>query len=181
MTTVYESDWIVDASRAEVWAALHPQQRIDRTRTTVDTPRVIQHGTTRVEVVHEGDEHGEGLVRLCRFRAPWYVGGWARSWELVSEVRADEYQRYDVLLCAPPYATVKGWYRLEALPDGRTRVHLHEEYRLQSRWLAPLLEKRLHDFMLKDNDVQFKGMIEDGVRALRAAGPVIPGPGDAAR
>ena len=170
MTTIYENSWIVDGSREEVWTVLHPQKSFDRSRTTVDNPRVVEHGSTRIEVVHEGDENGLGLVRLCWFLAPWYLGGQARSWEIVSEVRPYELQRYDVLLCAPPYATVKGWFRLEALSDGRTRMNIHEEYTMRSRWLAPFLEKRVHDFMLKDNDVKFKGMIDDGLRALRAQG-----------
>ncbi|WP_375397275.1 hypothetical protein [uncultured Sphingomonas sp.] len=169
MTTTYENSWTVDGSRDDVWAVLHPQKDFDRSLTTVDRPRVIEHGSTRVEVLHEGDENGLGLVRRCRFLAPGYLGGTAQSWEMVSEVRAPEFQRYDVLVCAPPSATVKGWYRLEAIEESRTRVHIHEEYTMRSRWLAPLLERRVHDFFLKDNDVKFKGMIEDGLRARRSA------------
>lgn len=166
---VYENSWIVDAPREDVWEVLHPQKTFDRHRTTVAAPRVIEHGTTRVEVVCEGDEEGRGLVRRCWFRAPWYLGGgMARSWEIVSQVRAPEYQQYDVLLCTPPDATVLGWYRLEDLGDGRTRMHIHEEYTMASRLLAPILEKRTHDFFLSDNDDQFKSMIEDGIMARRA-------------
>jgi hypothetical protein len=166
---LYESSWIVAAPRNEVWELLHPQKTLDRSRTTVASPRVIEHGSTRVEVLSEGDEEGRGLVRRCWFRAPWFLGGGlARSWEIVSEVRAPDYQQYDVLLCTPPDAKVVGWYRLEDLHDGRTRVHIHEEYTMASRWLAPLLEKRAHNFFLSDNDERFKGMIEDGIMARRA-------------
>jgi Polyketide cyclase / dehydrase and lipid transport len=157
---VYDSNWIVAASREEVWAALHLPEGFDRSQTTVDTPRVFEHKTTRVEVVFEGDEQGRGLARRCWFRAPWWLGGRARSWEVVTEVRAPEYEQYDVLLCAPPFARVKGWYRLEDLGDRRTRLHIHEEYKMESRFLAPLLEKAAHNFFLKDNDANFRGIIE---------------------
>lgn len=165
----YDSDWIVDAPRDEIWAVLHPQKTFDRTTTTVANPRVIEHGTTRVEIVSEGDENGQGLVRQCWYAIPWYVPGIGRSWEIVSEVRGSEYQRYDVLFCTPPHATARGWYRLEDLGDGRTRFHFHEEFHMENRWLALLIERRLHRFISKDNDRIMRGIIESGIRA-RGAG-----------
>ena len=167
--STHDSSWIVDAPREEVWAVLHPQQAFDRRSTTVATPRHIAHGDTRIEVVSEGDETGRGLVRQCWYAVPWYVGGRARSWEIVSEVRVPEYQRYDVLFCTPPRATAMGWYRLEALGDGRTRVRFHEELTLEQRWLAPLLEARVHRFVSRDNDVNLKAIIEKGLAARRAS------------
>ena len=165
----YDSDWVVDAPREEIWAVLHPQKTFDRRTTTVANPRVIQHGATRVEVVNEGDENGQGLVRRCWFATPWYVPAVGRSWEIVSEVRPPEYQRYDVLFCTPPHASARGWYRLEDIGEGRTRFHFHEDYEMEARWLAPLIERRVHLYFSKDNDRIMRGMIEDGVRARRAA------------
>lgn len=166
---VYDSSWIVDAPPRAIWEIFHPPATVDCSRTTVDNPRVIAHGVLRVAIVAEGDAHGVGLVRVTRYRAPWYVGGIGRSWEIISEVRDGEFERYDVLFCFPPRATVKGWYRLEDLGDGRTRLHVHEEFTMESRWLAPLLERRVHDFILKESDEAFRAVIADGLRRRGAA------------
>ena len=40
---------------------------------------------------------------------------------------------------------------------------------METRWLAPLIERRVHRYFSKDNDRIMRGMIEDGVRARRAA------------
>jgi hypothetical protein len=164
----HDSNWIVDAPRDEVWAVLHPQKDFDRATTTLANPRLIHHGTVRIEVIGEGDETGQGLIRRCWYALPWYVGGEGRSWEIVSEVRPPDYQRYDVLFCTPPAATAAGWYRLEDIGDGRTRVHFHEEYRMERRWLAWLIEAPIHRYLSRDNDINLKGIIEDGLKARRA-------------
>jgi hypothetical protein len=104
----HDSNWVVDAPRDEVWLALHTPAQDDRRATTVANPRVIQHNNVRIEIVAEGDEHGQGLVRRCWYAVPWYFGGKARSWEIVSEVKPPEYQRYDVLFCTPPDAVAAG-------------------------------------------------------------------------
>ncbi|WP_174273941.1 SRPBCC family protein [Sphingomonas bacterium] len=162
----HDSDWIVDAPREEVWSALHPQKDFDRKQTTIDNPRHIAFDNVRIEVLHEGDENGEGLVRRTWFAVPWYVGGKARSWEIVSEVRAPEYQRYDAVM-TPPHCYAIGWYRLEALDGDRTRVHFHEEFRIEKGWLR-WLERPIHRFLSADNDKNLKGIIEQAVAARRA-------------
>jgi hypothetical protein len=48
----------------------------------VASPRVIEHNNVRIVIFAQGDAHGQGLVR--------------RSWEIVSEVRPPECQRYEV-------------------------------------------------------------------------------------
>jgi hypothetical protein len=62
-----------------------------------------------------------------------------------------------------------GWFRLEDIGGGRTRFHFHEEYRMENRWLAWLIERHVHRFISKDNDKHVIGMIENGLRAMRAA------------
>ena len=66
---------------------------------TIHAPRIIEHGNVRIEIINEGDEHGQGLVRHCYFAVPKYLlsGGRAQSWETVSEVRAPEFSRYDAI------------------------------------------------------------------------------------
>jgi hypothetical protein len=170
--TTHDSHWIVDAPRDEVWMVLHPQKQFDRRETTYATPRLIEHGNVRIEVVSEGDENGQGLVRQCSYAVPWYVGGKARSWEIVSEVRPPDYQRYDVLFCTPPHARATGWYRLKDVGEGRTRVDFHEEFQMESRWLAALIEGHIHRYLSKDNDVNLKGIMVSLRGAVRLFGPI---------
>jgi hypothetical protein len=67
----------------------------------------------------------------------------------------------------PPWSRFRGWHRLEDLGDGTTRVHFHEEYHVNNPLLRALLEKRLHRFISRDNDVNLEGIINDGLRARR--------------
>ena len=150
-----------------VWAVVHRAPPVDRRASFAD-PRVQVHNNVRIEIVAEGDENGQGLVRCCWYEVPWYVGGRARSWEIVSEVRPPVYKRYDVLFCTPPPAKAKGWFRLEDLGDGRTRVRFHEEFAMEQRWLAPLIERRVHRFISRDNDRNMQNMIEAGLAARQA-------------
>ena len=44
---------------------------------------------TRIEILHPGDEIGNGLVRHCYFPVPWWLGsrGVGQSWEWLTEVK----------------------------------------------------------------------------------------------
>ena len=59
-------------------------------------PRIIEYPAGRIEILNEGDEAGQGLVRTCVFNVPRYLlsGGKARSWETVTEARVNELSRY---------------------------------------------------------------------------------------
>ena len=59
----------VEAAPEEVWAALHPRPR----PAPSGEHRVIEHGDVRIEIISEGDEHGQGLVRTCTFPVPKYL------------------------------------------------------------------------------------------------------------
>jgi hypothetical protein len=74
-----------------------------------------------------------------------------------------------VLFCTPPHARATGWYRLKDVGEGRTRVDFHEEFQMESRWLAALIEGHIHRYLSKDNDVNLKGIIENGLAARRRA------------
>jgi hypothetical protein len=70
----------VDAPARRVWRVLHPPVPPDSPR-----PRVLTWPTGSMEILNEGNEAGEGLVRTCIFEVPKYLlsGGKARSWETV--------------------------------------------------------------------------------------------------
>ena len=123
---------------------------------------------TRIEILHPGDEVGEGLVRHCYFPVPtWLLSrGVGQSWEWLTQVKPNESWRYDAI-GKPLWSRATGWTRLEDLGDGRTRVHFRETYEAFNPLLRALLERRVHRFISKDNDRFMKSAIESGVQAMR--------------
>jgi hypothetical protein len=154
----------VDATREEVWRALHPPGRRGS-----GERRVIEHGDVRIEIWFEGDENGEGLVRSCTFRVPRLLlsGGVGRSWECVTESRPPEYSRYEAV-GKPLWSKASGWHRLEQVGDGRTRVHFGETYFAFNPVLRFFLQGYTHRFLSHDNDALVKAGVEQGVAAIRA-------------
>ena len=78
----------VEGTPAEVWAlfwARRPTRRV--------------HEGVGIEILHPGDETGEGLIRHCTFRVPRYLltGGIGHSWEWLTEVRPTESWKYDAV------------------------------------------------------------------------------------
>lgn len=132
---------------------------------------VVEHGDVRIEILHPGDETGEGLIRHCEFPVPRYLlsGGRAKSWEWLTEVKPFESWRYDAV-GKPLWSKASGWTRLEDLGDGTTRVHFRETYHVFNPWLRWLLERRVHAFISRDNDRLMKAALERGLAALRKAG-----------
>jgi hypothetical protein len=160
----HEFHFDIDATREEVWYALHPKPRpnADGSR------RVLEHGDVRIEIVNEGDENGEGLVRTCTFRVPKLLmsGGVGRSWEVMTEVRPPEFSSYESV-GKPLWSKASGWHRLDDLGDGRTRVTFGESYEAYNPVMRVLLEKYVHDFISKDNDTMVRSAVEAGVARRR--------------
>jgi hypothetical protein len=157
--------FVVDATPEEVWRVLHPPRRRDRPPGEV---QVIEHGDVRIEILHPGNEHGDGLVRHCEFAVPRYLlsGGRAQSWEWVTEVVPNVSARYDAV-GKPLWSTARGTHRLEDLGDGRTRVSFTETYHVFNPVLRWLLERRVHRFISKDNDRLMESAITGGVERMR--------------
>jgi hypothetical protein len=167
----------VDATPEEIWGVMHQRP--------TDLPsgrgemgefgpigRKIVHGPVTIEILHEGDEHGAGLVRHCFFRVPKYLlsGGVAQSWEHVTAVVPYESAKY-YAIGKPLWSRAEGEHRLEPLPNGRTRVHFVERYHVFNPLMRVLLERRVHQFISKDNDT----MVRDGiVKALEAKRRRVP-------
>jgi hypothetical protein len=156
----------VDATPEEIWAVLHPAIR---PRPSGER-RVIVHGDVRIEIVHEGDEHGEGLVRTCTFRVPKLLlsRGVGRSWECVVEVRPNEFSRYEAV-GKPLWSKASGWHRITPIGDRRSRVEFGETYHAFNPVMRLLLERYVHRFISKDNDRLVRTAIEKGVQMRRAA------------
>jgi hypothetical protein len=63
----------------------------------------------------------------------------------------------------PLWSRAEGEHRLEALTNGKTRVHFVERYHVFNPLMRLLLERRVHHFISKDNDQ----LVREGiVRAL---------------
>lgn len=168
---------VVDAPPEEVWEVFW-YRGADRPQGKLGT----------IEILHPGDEVGEGLVRHCTFPVPRFLfsGGVGRSWEWLTEVRPHESWRYDAI-GKPLWSRAEGHTRLEDLGDGRTRIHFTERYEAFNPWMRRLgLERYVHRRISRDNDT-ILAAIAGGVRwhrRRRARGPeagrASPGTGDAA-
>jgi hypothetical protein len=119
---------------------------------------------TRIEILHPGDEVGNGLVRHCYFPVPvWLLSrGVGQSWEWLTEVKPFESWRYDAV-GKPLWSRATGWTRLTDLGDGRTRVTFTEEYEAFNPIMRVLLEKTVHQRLSRDNDA-ILAALEGGLR-----------------
>ena len=131
-------------------------------------PRPQNNGDVQIEILHPGDDVGEGLVRHCTFRVPRYLlsGGRAESWEWLTEVRPFESWRYDAV-GKPLWSSATGFTRFEDLGDGRTRVHFSETYHAFNPLLRALFEKRVHRFISRENDRVIEETLNKGIKWLR--------------
>jgi hypothetical protein len=129
-----------------------------------------QSGDVTIEILHPGDEIGEGLVRHCTFRVPRYLmsGGKGESWEWLTEVTPKVSWKYDAV-GKPLWSKAQGRNRLEDLGNGTTRVHFSETYYAFNPILRFFLEKRVHDFISKDNDKLIRDSLTNGVKMMREA------------
>jgi hypothetical protein len=118
----------------------------------------------RIDILHPGNEVGEGLVRHCEFPVPkWLLsGGRGQSWEWLTEVKPYESWRYDAV-GKPLWSRAEGHTRLEDLGDGRTRIHFQESYEAFNPVMRVLLERAVHRRLSRDND-SILAALEGGVR-----------------
>ena len=131
---------------------------------------LTQNGDVTIEILHPGNDIGEGLVRHCTFRVPRYLltGGKGQSWEWLTEVTPKVSWKYNAV-GRPLFSEAEGRTRLEDLGNGTTRVHFSETYHAFNPLLRALLEKRVHAFISKDNDRLIKESLTTGVGYLRKA------------
>jgi hypothetical protein len=151
----------VDAPPEKVWRVLHPPAPPNSPR-----PRVLKWPTGSMEILHEGDEAGQGLVRTCVFAVPKYLfsGGKGRSFETVTEAKLNKLSRY-VAIGKPLWSRAEGYHELEEQPDGTTVLTFHEDYHAYNPVLRFLLERPVHAKISQDN-------LETYAHALSYAGRV---------
>lgn len=132
-------------------------------------------GPVGIDIIRPGDELGEGLVRHCTFRVPYYLlsGGKGQSWEWLTEVRPPESWRYEAI-GKPLWSRAEGFTRLEELPGDRTRIHFTEGYHAFNPVLRVLLERRVHRAISADNNRLLRRGVEQGLVRLRRSRPAGP-------
>src|ERR1700704_1810120 len=112
-TNVQEHSYSIDvnAPPQEVWQVFWYRGN-DRPKNKIGT----------IDILHPGDEVGNGLVRHCTFPVPRFLlsGGVGQSWEWLTEVKLHESWRYDAI-GKPLWSRAEGFTRLEDLGDGRAR------------------------------------------------------------
>ena len=147
----------VDGTPEEVWGLFWSQRS-----------GVRSHGDVSIEILHPGDDTGDGLVRHCHFPVPrWLLsGGRGVSWEWLTEVQRPVSWRYDAV-GKPLWSRASGFTRLEDLGDGRTRVHFRETYHAFNPILRVLFERRVHEAISRSNDTTLAETITAGVKMLR--------------
>jgi hypothetical protein len=154
----------VDATPEEVWEVFW-YRGADKPKPDLVT----------IDILHPGNEIGEGLVRHCTFPVPKLLcsGGVGNSWEWVTQVKPYESWRYDAV-GKPLWSRAEGHIVLDDLGNGRTRVHFIERYEAFNRWMRRVgLEKWVHDQISRDNDTFFaainRGLEFHRARKARAA------------
>lgn len=155
----------VDGTPEEVWSLFWSHRSGSRT-----------HGDVTIEILHPGDADGEGLVRHCVFPVPkWLLsGGRGVSWEWLTEVDRPRSWRYDAV-GKPLWSKASGFTRLEALDDGRTRIHFRETYHAFSPVMRILFEKRVHRAISRSNDSTLASSINAGLAMIRDRAPSAKG------
>ena len=123
---------------ARVWALMQ-----DYDRWSVYAPMVL-----RVEVLHAGDERGNGLLRRVSYRLP--LGRVGSALELVTEVEPARSYRYTMIGRQPGNDQV-GRLRLEPIGPNRTRLHFEERYQLTS-WPWRWFEGPIYRFINRKNE-----------------------------
>ena len=144
----HEVSFVVDAPPHRVWRLFHP-----KVPPGAEVPRTIEHPGGTITILRDGDEDGAGLVRTATFPVPrWlFSGGMARSWEVVTDAKKNEFARYEAV-GKPLWSQAAGWHTLEPIDDGtRTRLTFVETYHAHNPILRALFEARVHRFISRDN------------------------------
>ena len=154
----------VDAPPRKVWRVLHPPVPPNSPR-----PRVLKWPTGSMEILNEGDEAGEGLVRTCVFAVPKYLlsGGKGRSWETVTEAKINKLSRY-VAVGQAAVVSRGGLSRTRGAARRHHRAHVPRDVsRLQpGAAFPPRTSGSREDFSRQPRDVRARAGYAGKVRRL---------------
>lgn len=106
----------------------------------------------RVDVLHAGDERGNGLLRRVVYKLP--LGRRGSALELVTEVEHARGYRF-LMIDRVPGNDQTGRVRLERVGRNRTRLHFEERYNLTAlpwKWF----EGPIYRFINKQNEASMQ-------------------------
>jgi len=139
-------DWSIELphSPERLWALMQ-----DYDRWTEFAPMVID-----VEVLHPGDDQGNGLLRRVIYQMPF--GRRGSALELVTEVEAARGYRYEMISDQPGNDQM-GRLRLVRLGPNRVRLEFEEYFRITAfPWR--LFERSIYDFINRKNEESMRAM-----------------------
>jgi hypothetical protein len=102
-----------------------------------------------VEIIHAGDDDGNGLLRKVVYPLPFGARG--ESYELVTNVCENEGYDYRMLRTG-----LSGSLTLERVGPNRTRLTFRERFGLPRRWMR-WLEGPIYRFINKKNEESMRG------------------------
>lgn len=152
----HEVSFVVGAPPHRIWRLFHPKTPADAV-----VPRTFEHPGGSITILRDGDEDGAGLVRTCTFPVPRYLlsGGVARSWEVVTKARKNEFAEYEAV-GKPLWSEATGRHTLEPLDGGeRTRLTFHETYHAHNPLSRLLFEARVHRFISDENTRTYQSIL----------------------
>jgi ribosome-associated toxin RatA of RatAB toxin-antitoxin module len=141
-----EHRWSIELphSPERLWALMQ-----DYDNWTQYAPMVVE-----VQVLHPGDERGNGLLRRVIYQMP--LGRRGSALELVTDVRHARGYTYTMISDTPDNDQT-GRLRLERLGPNRTRLHFEERYNLTAfPWR--LFEKQIYGFINRKNEESMRSM-----------------------
>jgi len=133
-------------SPARLWALMQDYERWKNY-----APMVI-----RVDVLHAGDAHGNGLLRRVIYKLP--LGRQGSALELVTEVEAERGYKY-TMISREVGNDQTGRVRLEPVGPNLTRLHFEERYHLTHapwKWF----EGTIYRFINKQNEQSMQRLSE---------------------
>ncbi len=141
-----EHRWTIEFphSAERLWAVMQ-----DYDRWPEYAPMVIE-----VEVLHPGDERGNGLLRRVIYQMPF--GRRGSALELVTEVEAARGYRYK-MISGEPGNDQMGRLRIERLGPNRVRLDFEERFNMTSfPWR--LFEAQIYGFINRKNEESMRSM-----------------------
>jgi hypothetical protein len=158
--------FVAEGSPVAIWEIFLTQHRQG-----VETDKV------RIEILHQGDGASNGMIRHCTFPVPRYLlsGGVAHSWEWITEAVAPVSWRYDAV-SKPLWSKSAGWTTLQPLENERTLVTFVETYEAFNPLARMFLEKRVHRYLSKDNNVHYATSVAQALDRAHNEGGTVAAP-----
>ena len=130
----------------------HPPERVWALFQRYDLWANYAPMVTRVDVIHPGDERGNGLLRRVIYKMPF--GRKGSALELVTDVEPARGYTY-TMISRRPGNDQTGRVRLEPVGENATRLHFEERYNLTNP-IMRLFEAQIYRFINRQNETSMR-------------------------